>query len=331
MNKIVSVVIPIYNVEKYIKQCLESIINQTYQNLEIICVDDCGIDNSMNLVKLFAEKDKRIKIIYNEKNLGLGATRNNGINNATGEYIYFIDSDDFIDLNYIEQLVLEIEKNQVSVVCNNKILKYYDNNLNKNKFIKKEKDFILNTKLNWDDGFLKNMSISAWCKLYNLKFLKENKIYFAENKLIFEDFYFIFLLNTKIKTVSFIYNSTYYYRQRNDSLIAQKKYQINNCYDSLYIIELIYNNYKENNLLDKFIIPFYWLNKFFNQIANKKEFFFLIKEKFNIIQNENLININDYNIRDKFFYKYILSTNNYYLFKIKFLYRKILYKITSII
>lgn len=327
MNELVSVVIPIYNVEKYLEECLNSIINQTYTNLEILCIDDCGTDNSINILKVFAEKDKRIKIISNEKNIGLGATRNNGINNASGKYIYFIDSDDFIDLNYIEQLVLEIEKNQVNVVCNNKILKYYDNNLNKNKFIKTEKDFILNTKLNWDDGFLKNMSISAWCKLYNLKFLKENKIYFAENKLIFEDFYFIFLLNTKIKIISFIYNSTYYYRQRENSLINQKKYQKNNCYDSLFIIELLYNYYKENNLLDKYNIPFHWLNKFFHKVINKKEFFLLIKEKFNFMKNEKLINFNNYGIKDKYFFNSIIDTNNYYLFRMKYFLVKIYNKL----
>lgn len=94
----ISLIIPVYNVEKYLAECLDSCINQTLKDIEIICVNDCSPDNSALILKEYAEKDSRVRIINHEINKGLGAARNTGIDNATGEYIWFIDSDDFVDL-----------------------------------------------------------------------------------------------------------------------------------------------------------------------------------------------------------------------------------------
>jgi glycosyltransferase involved in cell wall biosynthesis len=104
-NPKVSVIIPIYNVEKYLPQCLESVINQTYKNLEIICVIDGVTDGSEKVLRGYAKSDKRIKIIVNKKNVGQSVCRNQGIDVATGEYIQFIDSDDYINLEFIEKMV----------------------------------------------------------------------------------------------------------------------------------------------------------------------------------------------------------------------------------
>lgn len=93
----ISVIVPIYNVQNYIAECLESIISQTYRDLEIICVDDCGLDNSISIVKKYMKKDDRIKLVHHEENQGLGGARNTGISVANGEYIYFMDSDDKIE------------------------------------------------------------------------------------------------------------------------------------------------------------------------------------------------------------------------------------------
>lgn len=98
----VSIIIPVYNVEKYISECLESCINQTLKDIEIIIVDDCGSDKSMDIAKEYAKKDGRIKIIKNSKNMGLFLTRCEGIKSAMGEYILNLDSDDFLDLKACE-------------------------------------------------------------------------------------------------------------------------------------------------------------------------------------------------------------------------------------
>ena len=102
-NVKVSVIVPVYNVEKYLKDCLDSVVNQTLEDIEIICVNDGSTDNSLAILEEYAEKDSRIKIITQE-NKGLGGARNTGLYHANGEYISFIDSDDWIELNTFEEL-----------------------------------------------------------------------------------------------------------------------------------------------------------------------------------------------------------------------------------
>ena len=100
---VIAVVLPIYNVEKYLDRCLDRIVNQTYKNLEIILVDDGATDNCPSMCDEWAKKDSRIKVIH-KKNAGLGMARNTGIENATGEYICFFDSDDYVDKNMYKKL-----------------------------------------------------------------------------------------------------------------------------------------------------------------------------------------------------------------------------------
>ena len=315
-NKLITVVVPIYNVEKYIKQCLDSLVNQTYKNLEIICVDDCGTDNSMNIVKEYADKDSRIKILKQSENKGCGEARNLGIDNANGEYIYFIDSDDFIEKNYLKELVEIAEREGVDLVCNVNILKYYGENDFKNKQLKNKNQFILNKKLEWNDKMLKVLPISAWCKLYRTDLLKDNEIYFAGNRLKFEDFYFWYILKTKIRSIYIIFDSVYYYRQRENSTMSVNKYNKNDCFDSLYIIELLYKYYKKNNILNKHPIPFSWLNKYFKKMNNKNKFFHLIREKFMLMQDDVVNNKNVYSKKDINFFYCILKNKKYALFRI---------------
>lgn len=119
----ISVIIPVYNSEKYIERCLKSLINQTFKDIEIICVDDCGTDNSMQIVERYAKKDSRIKIIRNSKNLKLGKTREAGFFSAKGEYVTFVDSDDECDLFFLEKLYKKaIETNADVVKANVKII-----------------------------------------------------------------------------------------------------------------------------------------------------------------------------------------------------------------
>ena len=115
----VSVIVPVYNVEKYIRQCLESIINQTYKNLEIIVVNDGTKDNSMKIVEEYLS-DERIKVI-NKENGGIASARNRGIDEATGEYISFVDSDDWLELNTYEKLVEIIVDEDIIVFNYNRV------------------------------------------------------------------------------------------------------------------------------------------------------------------------------------------------------------------
>ncbi|MDD6055227.1 MAG: glycosyltransferase family 2 protein [Helicobacter sp.] len=114
----VSIILPIFNVERYIRQCLESCVNQTFRDIEIICVDDCGGDYSMDIVREFAHLDKRIKIVKNPKNLGLFAARLAGAKVALGEYLFFLDSDDLLKLDALEKISDFFGKDRVSVGIN---------------------------------------------------------------------------------------------------------------------------------------------------------------------------------------------------------------------
>lgn len=116
-NPLITVIIPVYNVEKYLRRCLDSVIAQTYQNLEIICVDDGSIDDSGKICDQYAVRDARIKVIHQE-NQGLSAARNRGLDCATGEYIAFVDSDDYIQSDMLERLYSELSKSEASyVIC----------------------------------------------------------------------------------------------------------------------------------------------------------------------------------------------------------------------
>ena len=108
-NGLVSIVLPVYNVEKYLPRCLDSVTGQTYKDLEIICVDDGSPDGSVEIIKRYAENDDRI-VLISQKNQGLSGARNTGINAARGEYIMFLDSDDYIDAEACEVAVREMKK-----------------------------------------------------------------------------------------------------------------------------------------------------------------------------------------------------------------------------
>ena len=177
----VSVIVPVYNVEKYLKQCLDSIVNQTYKNLEIIIVNDGTKDNSMKLVEEYLQ-DKRIKVI-NKKNGGLGSARNRGIEEATGDYISFVDSDDYIDLNMYEKLINVIRGEEI-IIFNHSRFDDITGEIVKKNYTKESKMKKLEKRINY---LYSNIENSCWNKIYKADFIKKNKFYIktAENKIIF--------------------------------------------------------------------------------------------------------------------------------------------------
>ena len=162
--KKVSVIIPIYNSEKYIKECLDSIINQTYKNLEIIIVNDVSTDNSIDIIKQY--KDKRIKIVNLNYNSGVAIARNRGIEEATGDYICFIDADDYWDLAKIEKQIKFIEENNYSFI-------YSDY-----AYLKEGKQHIVHvpSSITYKQA-LKNTTIFTSTVMFNMNKLKKEDIY----------------------------------------------------------------------------------------------------------------------------------------------------------
>ena len=184
-NPKVSIVIPCYNVEKYLKQCLESVVNQTLKEIEIICVNDGSKDSTLSLIQEFANTDDRIKVISQE-NGGYGKAMNNGFSNATGEYIGIVESDDFVDPDMFEKLYIEAAKNDLDVVKSSfyfywgkqdKSIKYrITNKINRNKVFCPAKDF--KNPEDITDYF--SIFPSIWSAIYKNSFIKENNIKFLE-------------------------------------------------------------------------------------------------------------------------------------------------------
>ena len=138
MTKI-SVIIPVYNVEKYLKECLNSVINQTLKDLEIICVNDGSIDNSLKIMKEYALKDPRIKIL-SQKNQGVSEARNFGIKNATGEYVAFLDADDCVSLDFYEKLYTKAKETNSDIVVSEYMYRFNKNSKKKKIFLKVDKN-----------------------------------------------------------------------------------------------------------------------------------------------------------------------------------------------
>ncbi|MDR0666890.1 MAG: glycosyltransferase [Campylobacteraceae bacterium] len=222
MNKeqtAISVIVPIYNVEKYLRQCLDSIVNQTLRDIEIILIDDLGNDNSMEIAKEFAAKDKRVKIITHEKNSGLSAARNTGIKNSFAPLIMFCDSDDFYELSVCEKLLNAIESSGADLaVCGTNVIYEADNHIAKSDKSYFEVKF--NGLKNISDDVLWKTDVVTWNKIYRRTILEKYEIEFPEG-LRHEDAYFFNAYTCWIKTIFFINEKLYNYRRRAGSVMNQ--------------------------------------------------------------------------------------------------------------
>ena len=216
MQKLISIIIPVYNVQYYIKKCLDSVISQTYKNLEIILVDDESPDECGKICDEYAEKDQRIKVIH-KKNGGLSSARNAGLDICTGEYVTFIDSDDYINENYIEELNNMLEKNNVDISIANRYDVQDDKIEKSGYYLGFEK--MMNSKELLTEFFYDRIPHEAWGKLYKKELFSSNK--YQEGVRIFEDLKFIYelLLNKDLKIYCDTNKYLYYYRNRNDSLM----------------------------------------------------------------------------------------------------------------
>lgn len=219
----VSVIIPVYNVESYVAECLESVLQQDFESFEILCVDDCSQDSSMEIVKRYAQRDKRIEIITHSCNQGLAAARNTGIKNAKGKYILFIDSDDKIIPGTLSELFALAEKNGVDIV-------YFDYK----KIYEREMERLRNKNEKACHEYLgiysgrelfclfareKNIKLEVWRQLFRKDLLLQNGICFYEG-ILHEDNLFSFFCAMKAKKVMNIKKEYYIYRQRGHSIMA---------------------------------------------------------------------------------------------------------------
>ncbi|MBE6485735.1 MAG: glycosyltransferase [Methanosphaera stadtmanae] len=246
----VSVIIPVYNVEKYLKLCMDSIVNQTLSDIEIICVNDGSTDNSLNILKEYAQSDNRIMIISQE-NMGHAVATNKGIDLAQGKYLFFMDSDDILDVSALEKTFKAAEEKNVDFVFfkainyDEETEEYYETeNYSMQAVVNRVGDEVFNYNDLKELSF--NMAVTPWTKLYKKDFIKNHGIRFPEG-LIFEDnivFWESLFLAEKIYFLDeFLF--TRRWRNTSSTRAGDKRF-----IDSIIINTMILDLFKEYGKLD---------------------------------------------------------------------------------
>ena len=238
----ISVIVPVYNTEKYLRECLDSIVNQTFEDIEIICINDGSTDNSLDILKEYEKSDKRLSVVC-QPNSGLSITRNHGIKLARGDYIYFIDSDDYLELTALEELYGISNENNLDILIF-KLINFDDGTTNKytSEYYEMEQFKYLNGKVfNYADvgEDALNFAVSAPGKFYKMELIQNME--FPQN-LIFEDNLFFAKAMLKANRVSFYDKHLYYRRIRNDSITTTNTIRFA---DSIIIINKIIELSKE--------------------------------------------------------------------------------------
>lgn len=276
----VSVIVPVYNVEKYILKCINSIVNQTLEDIEIIVVNDGTKDNSIKLIE-DNFNDKRIKI-FSKKNGGLASARNFGIKQARGKYLFFVDSDDFIEENCLLDMYSKAIKNKVDlVICD--YYKYFENG---------DKEHIPTIPFYEENN--RKCSITsmpgAVCKLIKREIILNNNIEFLENHF-FEDNAIMPYLCAICNNFSYIPKPYYYYLHREGSILHQNKY--NKKWEDIFTsLDNLYNCFKKNNCIEKYnqeleyIYIEYLLHAANLRFIDYKEAYYNIKKVSKIIKNK---------------------------------------------
>lgn len=280
MNKL-SVIVPVYNGEKYLKKCIESIINQTYKNLEIIIIDDGSSDNSIEIINKYAYKDKRIKL-FKQKNLGVSAARNLGIKNSTGELLTFIDCDDWIELNTYQLLINELEFNNSELAMYSFVREYK----RKQVFEKlpfeevtliKNKDITYNLIANLIAGESENecpIMGSVWRCIFKKSLIEKYNIFFDVSISFGEDLIFLIEYLLKCKRVSILNKHLYHYRFQEMSAISRYN-------DDLWDKSLKLNN-KLNEIFNS--------NELIRKRIDKALAVALVRNMFNVFHKDNKSN-----------------------------------------
>ena len=213
----ISIIIPIYNVEKYIAQAMESVVNQTMRDIEIICVNDCGTDNSMQIVNQFAKKDSRIKVINNPHNMGIADTRNVGLNAATAPYIMWCDPDDWMQPDMCEKMYNAITKNKSDIaVCGTNVVYETDNKIAKTDI--GYFNIANNETVDVSGSIVGRTNVALWNKIFRRNIIEKYNLRFPSGK-VYEDSCFFRMYMCHANKITFITDKLYNYRRRRASIM----------------------------------------------------------------------------------------------------------------
>lgn len=317
MKPLISVIVPIYNTELYLEKCIHSIIEQTYTELEILLINDGSVDHSLNICYDFAKKDNRIRV-FNKKNSGVSNTRNLGIQKSRGEYILFVDSDDFIDVDYISKMYQEIEKNNYEMIISG--MTFCDA---QGKIIRRELYKTNNQRLILDeimDDVINTLYFCSACKtLIKKSLIDHNHITFNEQLSFGEDFLFSYQLLKVSQKIGYLSDTGYYYRQNNMSLTHEiniekiKKYFCDNL--------IIFSQFDDSVLVANRIYT--KLNITIRKLAsvekiNYRKFKILTMDILKLYQEAEIskdIDLNLINYESRVNYKLLLLLKNHQLYR----------------
>lgn len=252
----ISIIVPVYNVENYLRDCLDSLVAQTFYDIEIICINDSSTDNSAKILEEYASRDNRIRII-NQPNQGPSVARNKGILEATGEYIFFVDSDDRIESNTCELLYNRTTETGADLI----LFSYYldfDTRLEKNTRLEKQiRKWNGNITFEECPKILSFIPMGVLGKFYKRDFIIDNKILFAENVKYGEDAIFYMDVLLKKAKCNYLNEYLYFYRKNiHSSLSADDKIMFKPLFeDRINVIKKI----KSSNLKNKEKMLFYFL------------------------------------------------------------------------
>lgn len=246
-KKKLSIIVPCYKVEQYLPRCLDSLVNQTLEDIEIICINDGSPDNCINILKDYQKKYKDKIVIIDKENEGVWKGRKDGVKKATGEYIGFVDSDDYVDLTFAEKLYNNAKKKKADIsVCGFDRIDLDTGNLYSREMCKPESKEII---IKDNPGALLEMNGAPWNKIYKAELLK--KMHDMENvPRVLDDMMFIQLIYLNAKKIVFIPDSLVFYMVRKDSIInTVKKELIDSTYKAMIEVREVYQKTKPE-LLD---------------------------------------------------------------------------------
>ena len=278
----VSVIIPVFNTERFLEKCLESVVNQTLYDIEIICINDCSKDNSLKVLRNYSLKDKRIKVINFTQNQGAAAARNIGIQEAEGEYLGFIDSDDYIDLDFYEKLYNTAKKTGSDIIKGSDMLIHQ---LDGKIIPDKHNEKIKQNKLNFWAGYT--------TAIYKTNFIKENNITFPEGLLVGEDPVFAIKAAFLANKIEVINNAQYHYIRHESSLNSQI-WNRKKVLSYIKYIETVVDFALKQNLTDEdrrlffgnILNDIYWTKK--DKSNYNREYYNLFTELFHRVQSKSI-------------------------------------------
>lgn len=239
MKDLVSIIVPVYNTQKYLDRCLESLTNQSYQTIEIILVDDGSTDRSPEICNTWAKKDNRVVVVH-KQNAGAGMARNTGLEHASGQYVLFVDSDDYVDRNTIMKCVCDAQKYSVDIVAFGRNEVYTDGRITPKTMstdrLYYEGETIIVDILPGLFTYSKGIGTSVWGKLYNLELIRNSGIRFrSEREYLSEDACFNLELFSFVSSLKILPEHLYYYCRNDASLSRSYKSGHQNRNDSFCV------------------------------------------------------------------------------------------------